>query len=211
MKEYWDSKFKTEGPMWDFLPADSAIETVELFEANNLKNILVPGFGYGRNGKLFIDKDFNVTGIEISESAIEIARAHNINCTIHLGSVTDMPFDNKIYDGIYCYALIHLLNKKERKIFLNSCYNQLKIGGLMIFVVATINTNMFGLGKKLSKNRFKISTGLDVFFYDLLSINSEFSPYGLIDYKEIEEPIKFMTDQPPINLMAVICKKQIKC
>jgi SAM-dependent methyltransferase len=118
-----------------------------------------------------------------------------------------MPFDNKIFDGIYCYALIHLLNKKERKVFLNSCYKQLKNGGLMIFVVATINTSMFGTGKKLSKNRFRISTGLDVFFYDSLSLTKEFSPYGLIGCNEVEEPIKFMPAQPPLTLMAVTCKK----
>jgi hypothetical protein len=33
----------------------------------------------------------------------------------------------------------------------------------------------------------------------------------LIDYEEIEEPIKFMTDQHPIKLISVTCKKQIKC
>jgi hypothetical protein len=59
---------------------------------------------------------------------------------------------------------------------------------------------MYGMGKILSKNRFKISTGLSVFFYDSLSIYKDFSPYGLIDYSEIEELIKFMTDQPQLNL-----------
>jgi SAM-dependent methyltransferase len=211
MREYWESKFKTEGPMWGFLPADSAIRTLEIFQSNNLKEILIPGFGYGRNGKLFIEKDFEVTGIEISKSAIDIARANNINCTIHHGSVTAMPFENKIFDGIYCYALIHMLNKKERQSFLNSCFNQLKNDGLMVFIVASTKTSMFGRGKNLSKNRFNISTGLNVFFYDSLSIIKEFSPYGLIDYEEIEEPIKFMTDQPPIMLISVTCKKQIKC
>jgi SAM-dependent methyltransferase len=208
MGEYWDLKFKTEGAMWDFLPADSAIRTVEIFKSNNLKEILIPGFGYGRNGKLFIEKDFDVTGIEISKSAIDIARANDIYCTIYHGSVTDMPFDNKTFDGIYCYALIHVLNIKERQVFLNSCFNQLNNNGLMVFIVASTKNSMFGMGKKLSKNRFKISTGLNVFFYDSLSINKEFSPYGLIEYKEIEEPMKFMTDQPPINLISVTCKKK---
>ena len=210
MGKYWESKFKTEGPMWDFLPADSALRTIEIFKSNNLKEILIPGFGYGRNGKLFIENNFEVTGIEISKSAIDIARANNINCTIHHGSVTAMPFDNKIYDGIYCYALIHLLNKKERQTFLNSCFNQLKNDGLMVFIVASTMTSMYGMGKRLSKNRFKISVGLDAFFYDSLSINKDFSSYGLIDYEDIEEPIKFMTDQPPIKLISVTCKKQIR-
>ena len=81
----------------------------------------------------------------------------------------------------------------------------------MIFVVASTNTNMFGTGKKLSKNRFKISNGLNVYFYDSVSISNVFSQYGLIGYEEIEEPIKFMTDQLPIKMMLVKCKKQIKC
>lgn len=209
MKEYWESKFKSEGAVWDFFPADSAIRALEIFKSNNLIEILIPGFGYGRNGKLFIENNIDVTGIEISQSAIDTARANNINCTIHHGSVTFMPFDNKIFDGIYCYALIHLLNKKERKAFLNSCYNQLRKNGLMVFIVASTRNSMFGKGKKLSKNRFKISTGLNVFFYDSLSIIKEFSPYGLIGHEEIEEPMKFMPDQTPVKLISVTCRKQI--
>jgi SAM-dependent methyltransferase len=210
VENYWESKFKTEGPVWGFLPADSALRTIVIFKSNNLKEILIPGFGYGRNAKLFIENDFEVTGIEISKSAIDIARANNVNCTIHHGSVTAMPFDNKIYDGIYCYALIHLLNNKERQTFLKSCFNQLKKDGLMVFIVASTKTSMYGMGKRLSNNRFKISAGLNAFFYDSLSINKEFSSYGLIDYEDIEEPIKFMTDQPPIKLISVTCKKQIR-
>jgi SAM-dependent methyltransferase len=211
MREYWETKFKNGGLMWDFLPSDSAIRTLDIFKSNKLNQILIPGFGYGRNARVFIENGFDVTGIEISKSAIELARANGINCIIHHGSVTSMPFDDKRYDGIFCYALIHVLNKKERQAFLKSCLNQLKDNGLMIFVVASTQSSMFGMGKKLSKNRFKISNGLNVYFYDNVSISKEFSKYGLIDYEEIEEPIKFMTDQPPIKLISVTCKKQIKC
>jgi len=58
------------------------------------KNILIPGFGYGRNAQVFRANGMAVTGIEISGSAIEIARKHyGNNMTIYQGSVTDMPFD----------------------------------------------------------------------------------------------------------------------
>ena len=66
MKEYWETKFKTEGPMWDFFPSESAIRTLNIFISNNIKRILIPGFGYGRNAKLFIENGFDVTGIEIN-------------------------------------------------------------------------------------------------------------------------------------------------
>ena len=207
MTEYWESKFKDEGALWDFFPSDSAIRTLDIFKSNKLKQILIPGFGYGRNARLFIENGFEVTGIEISESAIELANANGLNCLIHHGSVTSMPFDDIKYDGIFCYALIHLLNKRERQGFLKSCFNQLKNNGLMIFVVASTQMSMYGTGKYLSKDRFEISKGLKVFFYDSKSVFREFSPYGMIDSEEIEEPIKFMKDQDPIKMTFVVCKK----
>ena len=96
--------------------------SVEEFKKRGLINILIPGIGYGRNARPFIDKRFSITGIEVSESAINVARANKIDCTIHHGSVTDMPFDSQVYDAVFCYALIHLLNKHERKHFLRSCF-----------------------------------------------------------------------------------------
>ena len=207
MREYWEEKFKTEGIMWDFFPSDSAIWTLEIFKSNRLNRILIPGFGYGRNAKLFIENGFDVTGIEISQSAIDLAKANGLNCIIHHGSVTSMPFDDKIYEGIFCYALIHLLNKAERKVFLKSCFNQLKNNGLMFFVVASNKMSMYGTGKNISKNRFKISRGLNVFFYDSESVSREFSPFGLIDYQMIEEPVKFMKGQDPMKMLFVRCKK----
>jgi SAM-dependent methyltransferase len=207
VREFWEEKFKSEGIMWDFYPADSAVLTSEIFRANRLNNILIPGFGYGRNARLFIENGFEVTGIEISGTAIELAKANGLRCTIHHGSVTSMPFDEIKYDGIFCYALIHLLNKPERKAFLKSCFNQLKNKGLMIFVVPSTQMSMYGTGRALSKNRFEISKGIKVFFYDSKSLNQEFSPYGLIEYKEIEEPVKLMEGQDPLKMFFVICNR----
>lgn len=48
-----------------------------------------------------------VTGIEISETAIQLAEKHfGHTLKIHHGSVTDMPFDHAVYDGIFCHAIV---------------------------------------------------------------------------------------------------------
>lgn len=193
--------------MWKFEPSDSAISTLDLFRSNGINRILIPGIGYGRNAKIFYDNGFEVTGIEISKSAIEIAQANGLNCIIHHGSVAAMPYDKELYDGIFCYALIHLLNKTERRQFLRSCWNQLRVGGLMVFVATSKEMSLYGSGSCLSKDRYEISKGLKVFFYDSASIKREFSDYGLIDYKEIEEPIKFLEGEQPIKMVQVVCKK----
>ena len=208
MTEYWESRFKNEGAMWKSEPSDSAICTLEYFKKENITKILIPGFGYGRNGRIFIENGFNVTGIEISGSAIDIARESGIECVIHHGSVTSMPFDNEQYEGIFCYALIHLLNKNERKLFLKSCFGQLKRGGVMIFTTTSKNTGLYGHGRKISNDRFEIVKGLKAYFYDADSIIKEFSDFGLVEYIDIEEPVKFMTGEEPVRLKYVICRKQ---
>jgi 2-polyprenyl-3-methyl-5-hydroxy-6-metoxy-1,4-benzoquinol methylase len=71
------------------------------------KEILIPGIGHGRNANIFCENGFNVTGIGISKTAIDLAKNKNgLDIKIHNGYVTQMPLDNKIYDGIFCYALI---------------------------------------------------------------------------------------------------------
>jgi SAM-dependent methyltransferase len=178
---------------------------------NNATDILIPGIGYGRNAKYFVEKGFNVTGIEISKTAITLAKnQHGLDIKIHHGSVCEMPFDNEIYDGIFCYALVHLLDSSERTKFVSDCYKQLKPNGTMIFTVASEKTGMYGKGTKLSENRFEIAKGLNVFFYNPDAVKREFGKYGLIDFFEIDEPIKNMENEPPLKLIYVKCKRPTK-
>ena len=189
MNEYWENRFKNEGEMWKLEPSDATLWALDLFKANGIHEILVPGFGYGRNARVFIENGFTVTGIEISQSAIDLARANGLDCRIHHGSVTSMPFDNKQFDGIFCYAMIHLLNKEERNTFLKACDHQLKEEGLMVFVVASTHMSMYGSGRYISKDRYAISEGLNVFFYNDQAITDEFSGFGLITCDDIEKSL----------------------
>ena len=209
MTEFWESSFMENQMMWGFEPADSAILTKDFFLEKNVKDILIPGIGYGRNAKVFIDSGIHVTGIEISQTAIDLARQNGLDIRIFHGSVTDMPFDGKLYDGIFCYALIHLLNNHERAKFIKDCYRQLKPKGYMIFTTISKETPMFGKGKQLGKDYFEIMAGLKMFFYDSDSIKQEFGEYGLMEFVEIVEPHKNMEDKPPFKFIMVKCQKEL--
>ena len=194
--------------MWGFEPADSAIIAKDFFMEEKLKDILIPGIGYGRNAKIFLDNGMNVTGIEISKTAIDLARTQNkLDILIYHGSVTSMPFDSKLYDGIFSYALIHLLNKHERKKFIRDCYCQLKPGGFMIFSAVSKKDALFAKGNPAGKDRFEVTKGANLFFYDTASVNKEFSKYGLMDFFEIDEPVKFCRNLPSMKFTIIKCKK----
>jgi SAM-dependent methyltransferase len=207
--EFWESSFIEKETMWGFEPSDSAILTKDFFLQKDVKDILIPGIGYGRNAKVFIDNGINVTGIEISKTAIELARQNGLDIDIFHGSVTDMPFDNKLYDGIFCYALLHLLNAREREKFIKDCYNQLKPNGYMIFTTVSKNAPMFGKGKQLDKDYFEIMEGVKLFFYDADSVQRDFEKYGLVEFSENDEPNKNMENKPSINFIMVTCKKEL--
>ena len=205
--EFWESSFIEKQMMWGFEPTDSAILIKDYFLEEKVKDILVPGIGYGRNAKVFIENGINVTGIEISETAIDLARQNGLDINIFHGSVTDMPFDNKLYDGIFCHALLHLLNKHDRKKFIKDCYNQLKPNGYMIFTTVSKKAPMFGKGKQLDKDYFEIMEGVKMYFYDSDSIKQEFGKHGLVNFTEIDEPSKDLKNKPSINFIVVKCKK----
>ncbi|MDL2306376.1 class I SAM-dependent methyltransferase [Bacteroides sp. OttesenSCG-928-D19] len=208
MEAFWESSFVEKQTMWGFEPSESAVMAKDLFLERNAKDLLIPGIGYGRNAKIFIDNGMHVTGIEISKTAIELVHADgNLDIPIHLGSVTDMPFDNRLYDGIFCYALIHLLNKTERKKFIHDCFHQLKPGGQMIFSTISKKDLLYRKGKELSKDRFERIKGAKLFFYDAESIKREFSDYGLIRFMEIDEPVKFKENHPPMKFTIIICSQ----
>jgi len=106
-----------------------------------------------------------VTGIEISETAIALARKHYGNdMDIYHGSVTDMPFDTCLYDGIFCYALIHLLDADDRAKLIRNCYAQLSDNGYMVFTAISTQASTYGKGKYISPNRYEIFEGVKCFF-----------------------------------------------
>lgn len=190
--EFWESAFNDKQEMWGFEPAKSAVLTKDFFLEQSVRSVLIPGIGYGRNAKIFQDAGMSVTGIEISKTAIEMARKHyGTGLIIHHGSVTDMPFDNKQFDGIFCYALIHLLDDSERRKLIDDCYRQLSVDGYMIFTVISKEAQTYAQGKFVSKDRYEMFGGVKIFFYDRESIHTEFDRAGLFEITEVTESYPF--------------------
>lgn len=78
----------------------------------------------------------------------------------------------------------------------------------MVFVTTPKQMSMYGNGRYLSKDRYKISKGLKVYYDDDDSVSKEFTEVGLIKCADIEEPIKYMEGEEPISLKFIECKKK---
>lgn len=192
MTEFWEEAFKDKQEMWGIEPAKSAVLAKDFFVEHGIKSVLIPGIGYGRNAQIFIDNGMTVTGIEISQTAIELAGKHFGNdLAIYHGSVTDMPFDDQYFDGIFCYGLIYLLDKDERIKLIRDCFNQLADNGYMVFTAITKGAKTYGQGTPVSKDRFEMFGGVKIFFYDKETIEEEFGNFGLLEVTEVTENYPF--------------------
>lgn len=201
MDEFWEEAFKSKQTMWGEQPTISAIETCEHFKSLGFQKILIPGFGYGRNARPFLDSGFEVAGIEISKTAIQLAyQLLGSEIKVINGSVSDMPFEQDIYDGIFCHALIHLLGLDDRKRLLTNCNAQIKSGGLMVFTAITKHASTYGVGEKLGKDLFKTKDGVELFFYDEESIKEEFGRFGLIE-------ATIVVEAPETKFWKIVCRK----
>ena len=185
--EYWEKRFSDGGKIWGTKPSKTAIYALELFKKHELLTILVPGAGYGRNTKLFTNANLNVVGIEISESAINIARSFNPETQFFQGSVLDIPFDDKKYDAIYSCNVLHLLLQDDRTLFLKKCYNQLRSGGYVFFVVFSDKEGSFGLGKRVEENTYESKPWRPTHYFTEIDLREHFKEYVIIETGIIED------------------------
>jgi SAM-dependent methyltransferase len=192
MTEFWEEAFKDKQEMWGLEPAKSTVLTKDFFVEHKVTNVLIPGIGYGRNAQIFMENGMTVAGIEISQTAINLAQKHfGSDLTIYHGSVTEMPFDDKLFDGIYCYGLIYLLDKDERNKLIQNCFSQLTENGFMVFTAITKDAQTYGQGTLISKDRFEMFGGVKIFFYDKETIEEEFGNAGLFEVTEVTENYPF--------------------
>lgn len=205
MTELWEAVFIEKQTMWGLEPTTSALEARDRFVRLGVKDVLIPGVGYGRNAKPFLESGMSVTGIEISATAIGLARSQlGLDFPIHHGSVSNMPFDDRQYDGIFCYGLIYLLDADGRAKLVRDCWEQLAVGGTMIFTVISKDAPMYGQGPRLGADWYEIHPGLKMYFYDADSVERELGAYGLVEQHKLDEPLHNGSSFPFIN---AVCTK----
>jgi len=185
--EYWNNRFSDKGKIWGTKPSKTSIFALKLFKKYDIKKILIPGAGYGRHTKFFSKNNYEVTGIEISERGLNIARKFDPKSNFILGSVLDMPFDREIYDAIFCHNVLHLLLEKQRIIFIKKCYNQLRENGLAFFSVFSEQEESFGKGTKVEENTFENKPYRPTHYFTKEDLLHHFHAFSVIETNIIEE------------------------
>ena len=185
--EYWNKRFSDSGKIWGTEPSKTAIYALKLFKKYDIKKVLVPGAGYGRHTYFFSANNYEVTGIEISEVALNIAKKYDTKSKLILGSVLEMPFNNEKYDAIFCHNLLHLLLKNGRILFIKKCFNQLRDNGYGFFSMFSEREESYGKGTKIEENTFESKPYRPTHYFSEKDLLQHFHAFSVIETNILEE------------------------
>ncbi len=110
------------------------------------KMLLDAGCGEGYLSRHYAQKGAIVTGVDISESLVEICRSQpNDNIKYHIGSICNLDFiSDSTYDLVLCNLV--LLNVPCLTEALNEFSRVLKPGGMLVFSIVHPAFNFYGPG-----------------------------------------------------------------
>ncbi len=186
-RRFWEKRFQNEGHVWGDQPSKTAIYALDVFSKNDVRKVLIPGSGYGRNSRLFSAAGFKVTGIEFSETACHTAKDYDPLTKVYCGSVLDMPFNSIKYDAIYCFNVLHLFYERERRLFLEKCHKQLRHGGLAFFTAFSEKEPTYGKGRELEKDTFESRPGRPTHYFTDADIREHFKNFEVVETGLVED------------------------
>ncbi|PRO66330.1 class I SAM-dependent methyltransferase [Alkalicoccus urumqiensis] len=197
MTSIWEETFQKIPYLWGHAPADSAVQTAALFSSHGFRTVLVPGAGYGRNARPFVDRGMDVTGLELSETAVDLAGKQPFSMTMMQGDISELPSLTGTFDGIYSHALLHLLPPGTHEAFVRHCFQRLNPGGCMVHTTITPEAPMFGRGTKLADHYYEASPGVPLYFYTEERLRPLFSEAAQLDISMMLEPNKEHPEKAP--------------
>jgi 2-polyprenyl-3-methyl-5-hydroxy-6-metoxy-1,4-benzoquinol methylase len=207
MENYWDSRYKKEGKIWGERPSQTAVHAAKFFRRHRDKKLLVPGSGYGRNTRFFSAAGFNVTGVEISEEAVKMAREFDPGTQVYNISALDMSLLKETYDAVYCFNVLHLFREADRKDFIRQCAEKLNKNSLMFFTVFSENEASYGKGAEVEKNTYESKPGRPVHYFSEDDLRDHFKGMEIIETGIMEDEENHGDEGPHTHILRYICVK----
>lgn len=96
------------------------------------------GCGSGRFAKRFAQSNFEVTGVDISQEMLEIAKTNLRNNPCQLVHVShELPFENKTFDIVWCFIVLQHIPDNHFFATVRELKRVIKPGGMIIIVENT--------------------------------------------------------------------------
>jgi SAM-dependent methyltransferase len=112
------------------------------------RTIVDAGCGTGRHSAFLAERGFDVVGIDSSEQMIEVARSRTDKPTFQVGDLLSWRPASPV-DGVLCRGVLNdFTNEADRQLGLDSLWQMLRPGGLLVLTVREVEKTRVRFGRE---------------------------------------------------------------
>lgn len=169
---------------------EKSVENIDK-DSNSIK-VLDIGVGTGNLSQKYLNKGYNIIGIDQSRQMMNVAKQKYPNLKVRLGEFLKIPFSNSEFDIIVSTYALHHLNDDEKELAVKEMIRVLKDNGKIV-----IGDLMFENNVKKEKllNGFtseQIEEVEDEYFSDIEILEAEFNKYNKVLNKYKIDELNFV-------------------
>jgi ubiquinone/menaquinone biosynthesis C-methylase UbiE len=207
-KQHWNTVLSKEPDKFGLTPSNSAMRALELFQRENITNIIELGGGQGRDTIFFAQNNIHITTLDYSHSGIKSiahkSQEYNLSdyiTTKFFDARKPLPFKDETFEACYSHMLYSsAFILSELKNLSNEIQRILLSGGINFFTARNTTDAYFKTGIYRSENLYEID-GYIMHFLSRENIDFLTEGYEVVEIREIEE------GQLPKRLYEVVVKK----
>jgi len=141
--------------------ASFVVEALPVFKNQGIEFVLDLGCGAGRHSVYLARNGFDVVGIDVSKSALRIAKEwaqeENLGKVRFVqGTMTHIPFRDSQFDAIISVSVVHHAVKEDIEETIDEIHRILKRNGIFLANLASVKDPRYGKGEMVEANTFKM-------------------------------------------------------
>jgi len=136
------------------------VEALPTFKRYKIKRVLDLGCGAGRHCAYLAKNGFDVVGVDVSTSALKLAKKWALeenlkDVTFTQATMTNIPFSDCQFDAVISISVIHHAVKRDIIKTIEEIYRILTKKGLFLANLTSVKDPRYGEGEKVEAGTFR--------------------------------------------------------
>jgi ubiquinone/menaquinone biosynthesis C-methylase UbiE len=170
---HWEENYSSRGPLWG-----GAVHSLPVLPPD--ARVLELGCGNGKTLSVMNQRGWNVTGIDISPRAIQLARrvcpaVQEINLAV--ADVRQMPFGVGAFDAVFAFHILGHLSAADRAAALKEICRVTRAGGRVFFRDFSTRDFRYGQGRETEPGTFLRGNGIRTHYFTMTEVTCLFTGF----------------------------------
>jgi SAM-dependent methyltransferase len=192
---HWAETYAKRPDFFGAEPSEFGLRAAAMFTQYNLHTILELGCGQGRDTLMFLQRGFQVTAVDYSESGLRqleegvkaLGLESRLTVRVH-DARQGLPFAAASFDACFSHMFFTMeLIEREIEGILGEVRRVLKPNGLNLYSVRNDRDPDFARGTHMAEDMWQNSNGFVVHFFSAEKVRRCTNGYELLRIREFEE------------------------